>query len=86
VLVPEEQGRREQRNLYKSASAESGGRFVFKGVIPGDYRIFAFEDIEYSAWLDAEYLKPFESRAEKVPIREGPAQTVQVTLIPVDGQ
>ena len=53
-----------------------------KNLNPGDYRIYAFEEIEFSAWLDPEYMKPFEGRGEKITVREGAPQTVRITLIP----
>jgi len=82
VLVPEDAERRGRPLFYRSAAAAGDGRFTLKNLNPGDYRIYAFEEIEFSAWLDPEYMKPFEGRGEKITVREGAPQTVRITLIP----
>jgi hypothetical protein len=86
VLVPEDKERRQQAQFYRSTSAGPDGRYTFRSLPPGDYRVYAFEEIDQSAWLDPEYMKPFEGRSEKITVREGGALTLQVTLIPADVQ
>jgi hypothetical protein len=84
VLVPEDKDLLQQSLFFRSVGTAPDGRFTVKNLRPGDYRVYAFEDIEHSAWLDPEYLKPFEARSEKISVREGGAQSLQVTLIPAD--
>lgn len=86
VLVPEDKDRRQQAHFYRSITSSADGRYTFRSLPRGDYRVYAFEEIDQSAWLDPEYMKPFEGRGEKVTVREGGAQTLQVTLIPAEVQ
>ena len=48
---------------------------------PGDYRVFAWDDIPADAWLDADFIRPYESRGKLVHVSEGSVATVQVDLI-----
>jgi hypothetical protein len=86
VLVPEDAGRRRQRAFYSTVSSDESGRFTLKHLVPGEYLLFAFEDIDSTAWLDSEYMKPFESRAAKVTIREGSNPPVEIAVIPASAQ
>ena len=58
----------------------------FKSVAPGEYRVYAWEEAEYGAWMDPDFMKPQEGRGEAVSIPEGARQAVQVNLIPADSQ
>jgi hypothetical protein len=55
--------------LNLPATADQNGRFEFKGLPPGDYRILAFDDIEPGAWLDADFWKGRETQGEPVTVR-----------------
>lgn len=86
VLAPAGEARREQAAFYRSAAADGSGHFSLKNIVPGDYLLFAFEDIDYSAWLDPEYMKPFEARGEKVTVREGSRGSLEIAVIPAGDQ
>jgi len=81
VLVPATARRR--ADLYKAVTSDGQGRFRFREIAPGDYKVFAFDDIDPGAWQDFDFMKPHESRG--VPIRiEGRGQhQVQVGVIPI---
>jgi hypothetical protein len=81
VLVPGT-GLREQTRLFKDVATDQTGHFSVKGIAPGDYKLFAWEDIEPGAYQDPEFLKPFESLGETFSIREGSRETTQLKLIP----
>jgi hypothetical protein len=59
---------RENLNLYETATTGQDGNFTIRGVAPGDYGILAWEDIEPNAWLNADFLKPLESQAQRVTV------------------
>jgi len=65
-----------------SNSTDENGTFTFSGLKPGDYRLLAWEDVEQGAWMDPEFLKPFESQATEVKIDPSGKQTLQVKAIP----
>jgi hypothetical protein len=69
VLVPDE-AHRGQLRLYKQATTDQFGHFDLRGIAPGDYKLFSWEEVEDGAWEDPDFLKPFEERGEKVSLQE----------------
>jgi hypothetical protein len=80
LLAPD--SHRQQFNLFKTSAVDQLGHFSLKGIAPGDYRLFAFEQMDWGAYQDPEFLKPYEDRGKAVAIREGSRETVQLKVIP----
>ena len=83
VLIPEA-SRRSSNYLYKRVGTDQNGHFTIKGVKPGEYKVFAWEDVENGAYQDPDFLKPLESKGEAVSIKESAHESVQVKVIPVE--
>jgi hypothetical protein len=81
VLVPEAR-HREQAALFKKATADASGHFDIKGIAPGEYKLFAWQDVDSGAYQDPEFLKPYETRGEAVTMRDGGHETRQLSVIP----
>ena len=62
VLVPET---RSLWRLYKENTTDQYGRYHIKGIAPGNYKLFAWEDVENGAYEDPEFLKGFEALGEE---------------------
>lgn len=43
--------------------------------------MFAFDTVEYGAYQDPEWLKPFESKGERASVKENDKQTLQLKLV-----
>jgi hypothetical protein len=84
ALIPQEPERQGQISFYKQTGTDQFGTFGFKNIVPGDYKVFAWEDLEPGAYYDPEFIKPIDSKGEKVTVQEGAKQTVQATLISAD--
>jgi hypothetical protein len=84
VLIPQEKDRKEQQTYYKMVTSDQNGAFTFKDVAPGDYKVFAWEDVEMGAYMDPDFMKPVENKGESLTLRESDQKSVQVTLIPAD--
>jgi protocatechuate 3,4-dioxygenase beta subunit len=80
VLVPDQA--RGRQDLYKTAVTDQDGRFTFRGVTPGDYRIFAWEDIEPFAYFDPAVVKQYEAAGKPVRVQESSSESAEVRLIP----
>lgn len=80
VLVPDEAHRSEFRR-YMQRTSDSYGRFDFRGIAPGDYKLFSWEQVEANAWEDPEFLKPFEAKGETISLQEGDGKSVNLTAI-----
>jgi hypothetical protein len=73
---------RRRTDLYKSTTTDPSGRFRFEGVPPGDYKLFAWVEVESDAWYDSDFMSTYENRGKPVRVAEGSKQEVQVTVIP----
>jgi protocatechuate 3,4-dioxygenase beta subunit len=80
VLVPDPPRRAEPR-LYRQAISDSGGRFTIPNVTPGDYKLFAWEEIDRGAYLDPDFLQPYEDSGKAVSVQEGATLNVELELI-----
>jgi protocatechuate 3,4-dioxygenase beta subunit len=80
VLVPEP-ARRTQSTLFKEQTTDQYGHFELRGIAPGDYKLFSWEEAESGAWEDPEFLKPFEEKGEKISVQEADQKTVNLTAI-----
>jgi hypothetical protein len=67
--------------LNVSATADQNGRFEFKGVAPGEFRVLAFDDVEPGAWLDADFWNGRESQGEKISVRAKQKSVVRVPIV-----
>jgi hypothetical protein len=65
VLVPQEKERKDQQNYYKQVSSDQNGAFTFKDVTPGEYKVFAWEDVEAGAYMDPDYMSPSTTKASR---------------------
>jgi hypothetical protein len=90
ILVPPD-NRRQNRLLYKTATAGPDGRFSIRGVAPGNYRIFAWPGGDaglFSAPIDGGYYNPrflrrYEGGSRSVSVTQG-VTNVELTVIPID--
>jgi hypothetical protein len=80
VLIPD-QGR-DRSELYKTALSDQNGRFTFRGIAPGGYRVYAWEAIEANAWYDRDLLSQYEALGKPVRIQESSKETVDLKIIP----
>ena len=82
VLVPKDPARREIAWYYPQAVTDQYGRFAIKSVPPGEYRAYAWEDVESTAWMDPDFMLPLADKGTPVSLSESGALSVQVPLIP----
>jgi hypothetical protein len=68
-------------DMYRVTSTDTAGRFQLNGLPPGDYAIFAWENVENAAWMDPSFLAAYERRGRTLHIDEGQALTVDVPVI-----
>ena len=68
-------------SFYRLAAADEKGHFEIKNATPGEYRLYAFEELNPQSMQDPDYLKPFESRGVPVTLREGPNSSQKLSVI-----
>jgi protocatechuate 3,4-dioxygenase beta subunit len=84
VLVPSAPLRSQSR-LYKAQTTDQYGHFILKGIAPGDYQLFSWDEVEDGAWEDADFLKPFEEKGERVTVEQGDSKAVNLVTIKTAG-
>jgi hypothetical protein len=80
VLVPA-RARRENITLFKTMMTDQTGQFEIRGITPGDYTAFAFEDIEPRAYLNSEFLDKFEGRGMRLQVERASAIKTTIAVI-----
>jgi hypothetical protein len=83
VAVPQG-ARRGRSDLFKVTSADASGRFRLRGLAPGSYQVFAWEEIESGAWRDPDVIQSLAGFARLISVDDGTRATVDVTLISDD--
>lgn len=85
VLVPEGKYRTQHR-LYKTQITDQYGNFDLRGISPGEYKLFSWEEVERGAWEDPEFLKPFEEKGGKIAVQEGDQKLLNLVSIRTKSQ
>jgi protocatechuate 3,4-dioxygenase beta subunit len=80
VLVPDPP-RRQRFDLYQVGGSDAAGHVHFQGIAPGDYKLFAWDDVPADAWLDPDFLRAYEDRGRPVHILEGSQENLEAKLI-----
>jgi len=83
VLIPSVRNR---VDLYKTATSDQSGQVVFTGVAPGDYKVIAWEDVPQGAYLNADYVQPYEDRGQSVHVERTSSVSAQLKVIPRNQQ
>ncbi len=68
-------------DLYKSISTDQNGQFTFLGIPPGEYKLFAWAEMEQGRYMDPDFLKLYESKAKKITVKVNSTEQVQITEI-----
>jgi hypothetical protein len=78
ALVPEARG---NLALYFSAATDSSGRFVMRGVPPGDYKLFARESVRPFAYQNATFIAKDENRGKLIHVGQSNTVNAELTII-----
>jgi protocatechuate 3,4-dioxygenase beta subunit len=74
----------ERFDLNRMTTTDQNGRFSLKGIPPGEYKVYAWEDIEPGAYTDPEFLKPHEGKATKLSLKNKSQEQVSLVQIPAE--
>jgi Carboxypeptidase regulatory-like domain len=83
VLVPDPP-LRNRDDLYSTKHTDEQGRFSMLGLPPGDYKLFAWEDLEGEEFKSPAFMNLFEARGQSVHIDARSTQSVELQVIPAD--
>jgi hypothetical protein len=69
-------------DLSRTGFTNDKGEFGIKDIAPGDYKVFAWEDVPVGAPQDPDFRKPFEKQGVNVRMQPNGHEKVSVTSIP----
>jgi hypothetical protein len=84
VAVVPDANRRNSPDQYRVTESEADGHFTLRGIPPGDYKLFAWQNIEPNAYLNDVYMTGFEPLGVPATIAPNSAGITSVRLIPMD--
>ncbi len=80
VLVPDA-SRSQHRSLYHTTTTDQGGRFQLRGLEPGDYTVYAWDDIEDETWFNTEAMRRYKDDGVAASVRASERKQIQLRLI-----
>lgn len=81
VLTPAPE-RRHRFDLYQVTTTDAGGRFRLGNITPGDYRVFAWEDVETGAWLNPDFMRAEDVNGQPLQLLPNANLKAELRLIP----
>ncbi len=78
VLVPDH---RDQSRLFQKVATDQFGHYLLRGIVPGDYKIFSWDEVEDGAWEDPDFLRTSEDRGQMISVEEGDTKTAAIVII-----
>ncbi|MGA2216118.1 MAG: hypothetical protein ABSH31_22790, partial [Bryobacteraceae bacterium] len=73
--------RSKRMDLTRSGFSNEKGEFKIKDVPPGNYKVFAWEDVPVGAPQDPDFRKPFEKQSAAIRMASNGHEKVQLTAI-----
>ena len=83
VLLAPDGKFRHVNSFYRFGSADDTGHFEIKNATPGEYRLYAFDELDPRSIQDPDFLKPFENSGVPLTLREGPNDSPKLSVIAV---
>ncbi len=82
-LVPEDASKQGRTDLFRITRSDQNGQFLLQDVVPGSYKIFAWQEVETAAIQDPQFRSLFERKAVSLTLSESERETVQLRAISV---
>ena len=83
VLVPTSVSRF-RFDRCRTAITGDDGQFTIRGIASGDYKLFAWEDLEPNAHLNVDFMRPYEDLGTPVHVEPSSGATISLRLIPAN--
>jgi hypothetical protein len=83
TLIPEGDARPSVER-YRTAISGRDGSFTIRGIAPGDYRLFGWDNLEPNAYLNVDFMKFYQDFGTPIHIGPGQSGSVSLRLIQLD--
>jgi protocatechuate 3,4-dioxygenase beta subunit len=67
---------------YRSVSTNENGQYSLRAVAPGDYVVYAWEDVDAGAWFNPAFARLYESFGQAVQVDEAQKRALDVHTVP----
>ena len=84
VLLLPKGSRGNQSRFFRQSTTDRSGHFSIKNVIPGEYRVLAFEGADRNSLTDPDFLQQFADSGESVRLADGATISVNLDATPAD--
>lgn len=81
VLLAPTDGRSHRLSAFGNTTTDENGGYTIRGLDPGDYVAFAWDDIDDDEWMDPSRLKQWAEHGTKVSMSVGERLTLNLPLI-----
>jgi hypothetical protein len=79
VLIP---AHREKVDLFRTTHTDQNGKYTMTDLAPGEYKVFSWEAVDTNAYMDPEFLQPYEHLGKAISVTDSSSSSVGVKLIP----
>ena len=69
-------------DMHRTILTDASGHFQLRGLPPGDYKIFAWEDADKDAIMDLDFIRGYEEKGTRIEIADGDKKTIELNVIP----
>jgi Polysaccharide lyase family 4, domain II len=84
TLIPEDAEKQGQFELFRMTSTDKTGAFHLENIVPGIYKMFAWEELVPGAGESVEFHRRFDNKAVTVNLDEKRQERIQLTVIPAE--
>jgi protocatechuate 3,4-dioxygenase beta subunit len=81
AVITSDLARRKRQDLNKSAVSNAAGQVTFDGLAPGEYKVFAWDDIAPGAWQNPETIRTYDSRGQNIRLVENSRENITLRVI-----
>jgi hypothetical protein len=79
VVIPAQRG---NPDLFRNTHTDQAGKFAITDLPPGEYKVFSWEAVDTNAYMDPDFLKPYEHLGKAISVTPSSNSSVDVKLIP----
>ena len=86
VIGVPEQPLQSQFDLYQRGESDENGHFRLRGIKPGTYSFYAWNNMEDESYMDPEFLRRYENSRVDLSLNPKDRQTLHLTVLSTDGE
>ncbi|HEY3930166.1 MAG TPA: carboxypeptidase-like regulatory domain-containing protein [Candidatus Koribacter sp.] len=86
IGVPNDPALHNQVDLYQRGESDTNGRFILRGIKPGAYSFYAWNNMDDESYMDPDFLRRYENSRADLTLNPKDHQTLQLHLLTTDDE